>query len=326
MRLLGLEIGGTKLQIVVGNVSAQILDRRRFAVDPARRGAGIREHIEATLAELISSTKPSAIGVGFGGPVDWNTGKICRSHQIEGWEDFKLRDWLQTLSGLPVCVDNDANTATYGEALHGAGVGLNPVFYVTLGSGVGGGLVVDGKIYHGARPGEAEIGHVRLDRQGTIVESRCSGWAVDAKIRQLKTAHPASPLSKLIGDSIGGEAKYLVPALRQGDRAAKRVLTETAEDLAFGLSHVVHLFHPEAIILGGGLSLVGEPLRAAVEIALRVFTMAAFAPGPQIRLATLGEDAVPVGALELAKNAGAEDVIAQNSTDKERPPPHHAAP
>jgi len=326
MNLLGLEIGGSKLQIVVGDASANIIDRRRLTVERAKSGAGIREQIEATLAELIPAADPSAMGVGFGGPVDWKTGEICRSHQIEGWADFKLRDWLQTLAGLPVCVDNDANTATCGEALHGAGVGLNPVFYVTLGSGVGGGLVVDGKIYHGARPGEAEIGHVRLDRQGTIVESRCSGWAVDAKIRQLKTADPASPLSKLIGDSIGGGAKYLVPALRQGDRAAKRVLTETAEDLAFGLSHVVHLFHPEAIILGGGLSLVGEPLRAAVEIALRVFTMAAFALGPQIRLATLGEDAVPVGALELAKNAGAEDVIAQNSTDKERPPPHHAAP
>jgi glucokinase len=113
--------------------------------------------------------------------------------------------------------------------------------------------------------------------------------------------------------------------LRQGDRAAKRVLTETAEDLAFGLSHVVHLFHPEVIIVGGGLSLAGEPLRAAVESALRVFTMAAFAPGPQIRLAALGEDAVPVGALELARQVGPNVVIAQNSTDKERPPPHHAA-
>src|SRR5438552_13757116 len=305
MRLLGLEIGGTKLQIVAGNVSAQILDRRRFAVDPARRGAGIREHIEATLAELISSTKPSAIGVGFGGPVDWKTGEICRSHQIEGWEDFKLRDWLKTLSGLPVCVDNDAHTATFGEALHGAGVGLNPVFYVTLGSGVGGGLVVDGQIYHGARPGEAEIGHVRLDRAGTIVESRCSGWAVDARIRQLKTTDPESLLARLIGDSSGGEARYLAPALQQGDRAAKRVLTETAEDLAFGLSHVVHLFHPEVILLGGGLSLTGEPLRAAVESALRGFTMAAFAPGPQIRPAGLGEDAVPVGALELARAVAA---------------------
>jgi glucokinase len=325
MKFLGLEIGGTKLQIVAGNASAHILDHRRIAVDPAMRGAGIREHIKATLAELIPATKPSAIGVGFGGPVDWKTGEICRSHQIEGWADFKLRDWLQTLSGLPVCVDNDANTATFGEALHGAGIGLNPVFYVTLGSGVGGGLVVDGQIYHGAKPGEAEIGHVWLDREGAIVESRCSGWAVDAKIRQLKTTDPASLLARLIGDSTGGEARHLAPALQQGDRAAKRILTETAEDLAFGLSHVVHLCHPEVIILGGGLSLAGEPLRAAVESALRVFTMAAFAPGPQICLAALGEDAVPVGALELARKVAPDIVITQNSTDKKRPPPHHAA-
>jgi glucokinase len=257
--------------------------------------------------------------------VNWKTGEICRSHQIEGWADFNLRDWLQTFSGLPVSVDNDANTATLGEALHGVGVGLNPLFYVTLGSGVGGGLVVDGKIYHGAKPGEAEIGHVRLDREGTIVESRCSGWAMDARIRQLQSTDPESVLAKLIGDLPGGEARCLAPALQQGDRAAKRVLTETAEDLAFGLSHVVHLFNPEVIILGGGLSLTGEPLRAAVESALRVFTMAAFAPGPQIRLAALGEDAVPVGALELARKVGPDADTTQNSADKKRTPPHHAA-
>jgi glucokinase len=298
---LGLEIGGTKLQIVVGNASAEILDRHRLAVEAAKSGAGIREQIKATLAQLIPATKPSAIGVGFGGPVDWQTGEICRSHQIEGWTDFKLRDWLRALSDLPVRVDNDANTATLGEALHGAGAGFDPVFYVTLGSGVGGGLVVDGQIYHGAKPGEAEIGHVRLDRGGAIVESRCSGWAVDAKIRQLKTTAPDSLLVKLTGNATGGEAKYLAPALERGDLAARRVLTDTADDLAFGLSHVVHLFHPEVIILGGGLSLVGEPLRAAVERALRGFTMDAFAPGPHVCLALLGEDAVPVGALELAR-------------------------
>src|SRR6185436_6966663 len=123
---------------------------------------------------------------------------------------------------------------------------------------------------------------------------------VDAKIRRLKTTDPESVLTKLVGDSAGGEARHLATALQQADRAAQRVLTETAEDLAFGLSHVVHLFHPEVIILGGGLSLAGEPLRAEVERALRQFTMAAFAPGPAIRLAALGEDAVPVGALELA--------------------------
>jgi len=300
---LGIEIGGTKLQIVVGDASARIVQRRRLAVDRVKGSAGIREQIEATLPGLIPTARPSAVGVGFGGPVDWKAGRICRSHQIEGWADFELGDWLHSLTGLPVCVENDANTGTLGEALHGAGAGFNPVFYVTLGSGVGGGLVVNGKVYHGAKPGEAEIGHVRLDREGTIVEQRCSGWAVDAKIRQLKTTAPDSLLVKLIGNSTGGEARHLSSALQQGDAAAKRILNETSEDLAFGLSHVVHLFHPEVIVLGGGLSQVGERLRASVESALAAFTMEVFAPGPKVHLAKLGEDAVPVGALELARRS-----------------------
>jgi len=298
---LAIEIGGTKLQIAVGNSPVKILERRRFKVDPAEGGAGIREQIKTALAELMPATKPAAIGVGFGGPVDGQTGQICCSHQIEGWADFQLGNWLRSLGGLPVCVENDANTATLGEALYGAGVGLNPVFYVTLGSGVGGGLVVDGRIYHGARPGESEIGHIRLDRAGTIVEQRCSGWAVDARIREWIRTEPQGLLAQLAAGSTGGEAKHLAPALAKGDAAAKRVLDETAEDLAFGLSHVVQLFHPEVIVLGGGFSLTGEPLRAAVETALSRFTMEAFAPGPKIRLAALGEDAVPVGALHLAR-------------------------
>jgi glucokinase len=132
------------------------------------------------------------------------------------------------------------------------------------------------------------------------VEARCAGWAVDARIRALKTTEPESALAKMIGDAPGGEAKHLAAALRLGDVAARRILQETAEDLAFGLSHVVHLFHPEIIVIGGGLSLIGEPLRRAVEQSLRGFIMEAFAPGPRIALAALGEDVVPVGALELA--------------------------
>ncbi|HEY3916054.1 MAG TPA: ROK family protein, partial [Verrucomicrobiae bacterium] len=187
-----------------------------------------------------------------------------------------------------------------GEALHGVGAGIETVFYVTLGSGVGGGLVTNGKIYHGARPGESEIGHIRLDRTGTIVEHRCSGWAVDAKLRAAAASHPESALARSIGTAKRAEAKFLNPALAQNDSHAAAILEETAQDLAFALSHVTHLFHPEIIILGGGLSLVGEPLRAAVERNLHGFIMDAFAPGPKIALARLGEDAVPVGALMLA--------------------------
>lgn len=297
---LGIEIGGTKLQLALGGDGGVITERRRLAVDPSKGAAGIRDQIEQALPELLGGQRVARAGVGFGGPVDWKTGKVCRSHQIEGWSDFDLGGWLRGLTGAPVVVDNDANVAALGEALRGAGVGFNPVFYVTLGSGVGGGMVVDGRIYHGAKPGESELGHVRLDRAGTIVEARCSGWAVDARIRELKVREPESLLARLAGQTAGGEARHLATAWQQGDSAARRLLQETTQDLAFGLSHVVHLFHPEIIILGGGLSGIGEPLRASVERALRGFVMEAFAPGPAVALATLGEDAVPIGALELA--------------------------
>jgi glucokinase len=297
---LGIEIGGTKLQIVLGDESAKIHERFRFSVSANEGANGICRQIEISLREILQKIKPTGVGVGFGGPVDWKTGKICCSHQVEGWSDFPMGDWLRSLANVPVCVDNDANVAALAEAIHGARKKFNPVFYVTLGSGVGGGLVVDRKIYHGAKPGESEIGHLRLDKSGRIVESSCSGWAVDKKICAAISKNKNNALAKLVGKSSGGEARFLKSALDQNDSSAQKILDETAEDLAFGLSHVVHLFHPEIIVLGGGLSLIGEPLRSAVEKFLQPFLMDAFAPGPKISLAKFCEDAVPVGALELA--------------------------
>jgi glucokinase len=298
---LGIEIGGTKLQLVLGGETARIGHRLRIEVEPAHGAAGIRQQIEHALPKLTTDRSVEAAAVGFGGPVDWNSGTICRSHQIEGWSGFDLRQWLQQLTGAPVLVDNDANVAALGEAKFGAGMGCNPVFYVTLGSGVGGGLVTDGSIYHGASPGEAEIGHIRLDRKGTTIESRCSGWAMDGRIIEAKRRAPHGLLSRLVGDAIGGEARHLAKAVQQGDAAAEAILIQLADDLAFGLSHVVHLLHPQVIILGGGLAGVGEPLRAKVENSLRPHVMKAFRPGPKVALSALGEDAVPVGALVLAQ-------------------------
>ena len=298
----GIEIGGTKLQIAAGVGAGVITRRERLNVDPQKGAPGIRHQIESILPGFLDLFEPQAVGVGFGGPVDWQTGRIARSHQIEGWADFNLANWLRSIVNKPTFVDNDANVAALGEAFRGAGIGSNPVFYVTLGSGVGGGLIINGQIYHGAKPGESEVGHLRLDRQGTTLESRCSGWAVDAKIRQLISTEPASILSRQIGRSVGAEAKHLVQGLPAGDPGASKILEEVADDLSFGLSHVVHLFHPESIILGGGLSLIGEPLRAAVETALKRSVMEVFSTGTKLRVAALGEDAVLAGSLLLAEH------------------------
>lgn len=298
--VVGIEIGGTKLQIVQGTSEGIILERRRFDVVPDGGAEGIRSQIAEALPGLVQATGGTAIGVGFGGPVDFRSGDIACSHQIAGWSGFSMGSWLEKMTGLPVAVDNDANVATLGEAELGAGRGANPVFYVTLGSGVGGGLVVDGSIYHGATPGESEIGHLRLDRSGVVVEQRCSGWAVDRRIREAIQQNPGSALARRAAGHQRGEARFLAAALAERDPVAQHLLQETAADLAFALSHVTHLFHPEVIVLGGGLSLVGTPLRDAVGAALPPLVMDVFRPGPRVVLAGLAEDAVPTGALLLA--------------------------
>ena len=298
---LGIEIGGTKLQVVVGDQDACIVDRYRVAVERERGAAGIRDHIKKAWQSFRDATPLPAVGVGFGGPFDRATGTVAKSFQVHGWDGFAFTAWLESLTGLAVAVDNDANTAALGEARLGAGKDYSRVFYVTLGSGMGGGMVIDGHIYHGASPGEAEIGLMLWDKSGTTFESRCCGWAVDRKVRRAIAQKPDGALARLAGLDKGGEARYLSPALDRGDADAQAILAETGEDIAWALSHVSHLFHPQIIILGGGLSLIGEPLRAAVAAKLPGFLTSAFQPAPRVELALLGEDVVCVGALLLAQ-------------------------
>jgi glucokinase len=299
-KYVGIEIGGSKLQLVLGDENAAILERYRHVVDRNAGGGEMRRQIESTLKE-IRFENVAAIGVGYGGPVDRLKGKALVCHHATGWSGFPLAQWLSDLTGVPAVVENDGNTGALGEAVSGAGRGFNHVFYITLGSGVGSGLVVNGVIYHGAFPGEAEIGHVRLDKTGRIVESSCSGWSVDRKIREAANENPESILTGLVRSNDGPEAKVLAEALKQGDPSAIKILEDTCDDLAFGISHVVQLIHPDVVVLGGGLSLLGEPLRAFTEQKIPGYVMDVFQPGPPVRLSQLMEDAVPLGALLLAK-------------------------
>ncbi|MBE7172201.1 MAG: ROK family protein [Williamsia sp.] len=298
---LGIEIGGTKLQLVVADASMRICQRLRYAIDPARGAEHIRSQIRDAWKAIASPDRIAAIGVGFGGPVDWKRGTIRVSHQIAGWGDFNLLQWLQELTGKPVMVENDANTAALAEALYGAGHGFERVFYMTIGSGIGGGMIVQEAIYHGRIPGEVEVGHLRLNREGDTLESMCSGWAVNKKVRAYIDQHPGSLLAQLHASPSAPEATALQPALESGDAAAKQITGEIADHLAFALSHVVHLFHPDIIIIGGGLSLLKESILRPVSQQLARYVMHAFLPPPPVQVASLEEDVVPIGALELAK-------------------------
>jgi glucokinase len=298
---VGIEIGGTKLQVVLGNADAEILAKHRMDVERSEGASGIRKKIKGPLQELVREYHPEALGIGFGGPVDHEKGRIAVSHHVEGWTDFDLVSWASEITGIPSFIENDANVAALGEACQGNGVGFDRVFYVTLGSGVGGGMVINGEIYHGAVPGESEIGLMAYNSEGKNVESMCSGWAMDARIRHYIDENAGSIIAGLVKKGGGPEARFLAEAIRLGDAGAEKLFEESAVILGWGLSHVVHLFHPQIIILGGGLSLMGNLLVEKVSIPLRKFITRVFQPGPVVKTAALKEEVVGVGALLLAR-------------------------
>ena len=297
---LGIELGGTKFQAVVGDSNAKIIDRYRTIIRKENGGAAIRDEISKVLIHF-SRYKLISIGLGFGGPVDYKKGKIYTSHQIDGWDGFPIAPWLRKISSLPVQIDNDANCGGLAEAVKGAGKNYRRVFFVTLGSGMGGGMILNRQIYHGEIPGESEVGMMLYNRSGTKMESECCGWSVDSKIREYAKSNPDSILANLTSGIFGGEAKYLSTAVKMGDKGATKILDETADNIAFALSYVVLLFHPGIIILGGGLSLIGEPLTFRINKYLPNYIVPEFHPCPAVEVSKLGEDVICTGALLLTK-------------------------
>lgn len=296
---LGIEIGGTKLQIGVSGTVAGTLDEVfRFDIDPAQGAQGILYTIEDKINSL--STKPINIGIGFGGPIDSDAGIVAASHQIEGWSGFDLKAWCSQRFDAKIFVENDANTAALAEAKYGAGKNYDKVFYITLGSGIGGGMVVNQQLYHGDSPGEAEIGLIKINKKSSAtLESMCSGWALNKVIRKAVQQTDNSILKFLIGDKGSHESKFLKEAIQQSDELAIKIFDEYCDILAYGLSFVVHLFNPEVIVIGGGVSLIGEDLTEKLAQKLPNYISNTYLPGPEIKLSSLGEQVVLIGALSL---------------------------
>lgn len=305
---LGIEIGGTKLQLALGAGDGTLVALWRGAVDAAAGGDGIRKQIATAVPELLANARLErgqlrGVGVGFGGPTDDATQSVIKSHHIAGWNQFPLASWLTDMLGLPTTICNDADTAGLAEATLGAGRGLSPVFYITVGSGIGGGLIVDGEIYRGVGKGAAEIGHLRVDAEGNILEYYASGWGIGARARDRLAAGERSAILELAGGQIANvTGKHVADAAERGDPVAQAILGRAIQALAHAIGEVIRLLCPRRIVIGGGVSLMGEsrffePLRARVKAE----EFAAFADLTDIVPAALGEEVVLHGALALAR-------------------------
>ncbi len=309
---LGIEIGGTKLQLGVGaGDGSDFVALERRDVNIARGGAGIREQIVDVGSQLIARFPIERIGFGFGGPVFGDAGIVQTSHQVDGWTDFPLVSWCESELGKPTRLGNDCDCAALAEACFGAGRGKRSLFYITVGTGIGGGLVIDRRVHGMNRPAAAEIGHLRFHPDGgPDVEALAAGPSITQAMQRLiadlqqsksDTSGVADLLNRCGGQSEQLTTKTIGEAALAGNRLAKRVYADAAGVLGWAVAQMITLIAPEIVVIGGGVSLVGEeiffkPLRAAVE--QQVFEQLRGAT--QIAPAALGESVVVHGALALA--------------------------
>lgn len=194
--VIGIEIGGTKLQLALGQgSSAKFQGFWRGQVSATAGAAMIRERIQQAIPELLSQSNVSrddvaGIGIAFGGPVDTDRGITLVSHQVDGWHDFPIVEWVKTELGWPATLQNDADSAALAESRYGAGRSFDPCMYMTIGSGIGGGLIIGGRIFRGSGAGALEIGHLRpgqlpkhLPLGGETVEAIASGFGITKRAR-----------------------------------------------------------------------------------------------------------------------------------------------
>jgi len=310
---VAIEIGGTKLQAALGTPDGAIAVTERGTA-PAGQGADailawFADTVPGLLARAAAEGAPATgLGVGFGGPVETATGKVLVSHQVAGWEDVPLKAWFEDRFGLPTTVANDSNAAGWAEYCCGAGRGTRHFCYMNIGSGIGGALIIDGRLLDGQGRGAGEIGHTYVPDWTAAapgvagkLEHLCSGWSIEKRLRASGGFASDGALHELCeGDADRVTCELLAEAARQGDPFALEAIDEVAQGLAVALSNVITLFHPERIALGGGVGLMGEvlldPLRR--HVAGRVF--GPFRDRYAIVPCALGESVVLVGALLLA--------------------------
>lgn len=310
--ILALDFGGTKhaaALLIPGETNWQAY-QRQVAPPDANRQIDL-EIMQSLIQTVLNGSKPAAIGVSFGGPVDFQTGTVRLSHHVPNWENFPLQQWLETQFSVPVRVDNDANVAALGEHQFGAGQGFAALLYVTISTGVGGGWILNGKPWRGFEGMAGEIGHVVVDPQGPLclcgkrgcVERLASGPYIAEQARVALRQHPdrGQILRGLINSIDQITAVEVSQAAAQADELAQEILQRAAWALGTGLGNVANLINPQRFILGGGVTKAGEYFWQTVCQTARKTAL------PEINFeivpAALGDDAPLWGAVALANSA-----------------------
>ena len=317
--IIGVDIGGTN--IVVGAVpwaGGDAVAVRSLPTEPERGALAVVSRVagmvDGTVRELeeqrgVGRDHIAGVGIGSPGPLNRATGVVINTPNL-GWKDFPLRDLMVEAVGLTATLDNDANCATFGEWWLGAGRNYDNLVGITLGTGIGGGLILDGELIHGASDAAGEIGHMTIDFTGRrckcgnygCLEAYCSGPNIAARAREGIETGAESMLAELVGGQLERiTAATVYEAAVLDDGYANEVMTETAKILAAGIANLINILNPAAIVIAGGVTRAGEHLFAPLRAEVRRRAFRSSADACAILPAALSDTAGVVGAAGVFK-------------------------
>lgn len=314
--IVGIDIGGTKISVSLGHVdrAKPVAPRLRKEVFSSKGGRDPKESVremQSTVLGLLRELRLKVkevrgIGLAVAGAIDTKRGIIVKSPHLRGWEKFPLRTFLLRLLGRPVFIENDCNAAVLGEQYFGLGRGIRDFMYVTVSTGIGSGIVVNGSLVRGTGGAAGELGHMTIVRNGDrcpcgkrgCLEAYASGTAIANYVKKaLKNGSQSRFWKSYHGRDIGGEIVSL--AAQKGDRLAIRAREVAADYLGIGLANVIHLLNPKRIILGGGVMEQIEHFWRPMMKAVRRETWASANRSCQILRSRLGNRVGDFGAVAV---------------------------
>lgn len=309
--VLGVDIGGTKVAVGLVDREGRILVQGRKPMAANGTAQAGMEAVTGAIESMISSAEQEIGGIGVcaPGPLDPKSGMILNPPNVPCWRNFPLAAEISGRYKVPVKIDNDANAAALAEARWGVARGFHYVFYATIGTGIGTGIVIDGAIYHGNTGSAAEGGHVSIDCHGPVcncgkrgcIETLAAGPAIGARARAKLSAEPSRPsaLRDLAKPEASVSSETVALAFAAGDEMAREVLQETSGLLTCWLGNIVDLLDPDVIVMGGGVAGMLKPFFADISNTLPNWCVNPHAGKIPLLMAHYGADAGIAGAAAL---------------------------
>jgi len=308
--VVGVDLGGTKIAVGLftseGKLTLQHLQPTRAQEGPQAVIEGLRQAIVRIVSQAgIDFSQLKGIGLAAAGAIDSHNGVVTLSPNLPGWRNIPLRQIMKDSLGVTTYLTNDANAAALGEYLFGAGQNVANLVYVTVSTGIGGGIIINGEVYEGVSGAAGEVGHMTIDINGPAcncgsngcLETLASGAALAREAgRHIEAGEGVAILEASGGDLAQVSAKTVFLAAQQGDRLAGELIRQTGCYLGVGLANLVNIFNPELIIIGGGLSNMGERLLEPARGVMRERAYQISASAVRIVPAVLGNDSGLIGA------------------------------